>query len=77
MINRPVRHRRRDRGRMVFVAPPVPAWVPEPEPVPTRTSRLVRVAARAGRGPGRLQPVEEAALRTLSDASAVSCVLGR
>lgn len=71
-------NRRLRRGRVVFVAPPVPVWIPEPEPArAVRTMRLVRALARTSRGPGRLQPVEEAALRTLSDASAVSCVLGR
>ena len=54
---------------------PVPAWVPEPiEP----SSRLVRVLARTRTGrPGRFQPVEEAALRTVSDGSAVLSVLSR
>lgn len=69
------RRARLRRGQMVYAAMPVPAWVPEPiEP----SSRLVRAVARSRtRRPGRLQPVGEAALRTLSDGSAVRSVLSR
>lgn len=109
-IRRARRRSRLQRGRVVFAAPPVPAWVPDPEPAEgARALRLARVVARAGggpgrlqpawvvaraargpgrlqpvwvvaraaRGPGRLQPLEEAVLRTVSDASAVSSVVGR
>lgn len=69
------RRARLRRGRVVFAVLPVPVWVPDPiEP----SSRLVRllVRTRAGRA-GRLQPVEEAVLRTVSDGSAVLSVLRR
>lgn len=66
------RRARLRRGQVVYAAMPVPAWVPEPiEP----SSRLVRVLARSR--PGRFQPVGEAALRTVSDGSAVRSVLSR
>lgn len=63
------------RGQVVYAATPLPVWVPEPmEP----SSRLTRVLARTSAGRvGRLQPVAEAALRTVSDGSAVLSVLGR
>jgi hypothetical protein len=69
------RRARLRRGQVVYAVLPVPAWVPEPiEP----SSRLVRVLARTRTGrPGRFQPVEEAALRTVSDGSAVLSVLSR
>jgi hypothetical protein len=69
------RRARLRRGQVVYAAMPVPAWVPDPiEP----SSRLVRVFARSRAGrPGRLQPAGEAALRTVSDGSAVRSVLSR
>ena len=69
------RRARARRGRVVYAAMPVPVWVSDPiEP----SSRLVRVVARTRAGrPGRLQPLGEAALRTVSDGSAVLSVLRR
>lgn len=69
------RRSRLRRGRVVYAALPAPGWVPEPvEP----SSRLARVLARTRTGrPGRLQPVGEAALRTVSDSAAVRSVLSR
>lgn len=69
------RRSRLRRGQVLFAAMPVPVWVPEPiEP----SSRLARTIARVRTGrPGRLQPVEEAALRAVSDGSAVLSVLSR
>lgn len=65
------------RGRVVYVTMPAPAWVPDPvEPSSRVTRAAVRVRARTVR-PGRLQPVGEAALRAVSDGSAVRAVLSR
>ena len=63
----------RPRERVVFIVPPVPAWVPEPDVESAR--RPLWAVVRAGSG--RFQPVEEAALRTVSDASAVMSVVRR
>lgn len=64
--------RRLRRGRVVFATPAVPAWVPEPADEVSRWRRVVR------RGPGgALQPVGEAALRAVSDGSAVLSIVRR
>jgi hypothetical protein len=74
-IQRVWRRSRTRRGRVVYAAPPVPVWRPEPV---APSSRLSRVLARRGPDrPGPFQPVEEAVLRTVSDGSAVLSVLRR
>jgi hypothetical protein len=47
------------------------------EPDSESAGRRGRALGRSHRGPSRFQPVEEAALRTLSDASAVLSVVRR
>ena len=72
------RRSRLRRGRVVFCVPPVPGWTPEPpdhDGVEQTRPRLVRRVSR--RGAGTFQPVGEAALRTVSDASAVLSVVRR
>lgn len=68
------------RGRVVYVAMPVPAWVTDPVPPVPRSGRAAALAARLrprdGRA-GRLQPVGEAALRAVAEGSAVRSVLSR
>lgn len=59
---------------MVFTAASTPAWVPEPDESTRRPAWLV---TRLGSGSGRFQPVEEAALRAVADASAVLSVVRR
>lgn len=63
------------RQRVVFSTPPAPVWVAEPDS--ESAERRGRALGRSHRGPSRFQPVEEAALRTLSDASAVLSVVRR
>jgi hypothetical protein len=72
-IQRAWRRRSVHRGRVVYAALPVPVWRPDPvEP----SALLVRALARTRAGrPGRCQPVEEAALRTVSDGAAVLSVV--
>ncbi len=69
------------RGRVVYVAMPVPVWVPDPVPPSSRFDRAAaRVAARVRprtRRAGRFQPVGEAALRAVAEGSAVRSVLSR
>ncbi len=69
------RRSRLRRGRTVYAALPAPAWVPEPVDPPSRWGRVHR--GLAGRRPGAFQPVGEAALRTVSDGSAVLSIVRR
>jgi hypothetical protein len=69
------RRSRLRRGRMVYAASPVPAWVPEPVDPPSRWRRVHREPA--DRSAVAFQPVGEAVLRTVSDGSAVLSIVRR